>query len=49
MYVKGSDSIKIVHIFLSLKMIFVYYKANSVDPDEIPHYAFYLGLHYLPK
>ena len=25
-------------------------KANSVDPDEMPHYAaFHLGLHCLPK
>ena len=34
--------------FLSLKIVFVL--ANSVDPDEMPHYvAFHLGLHCVPK
>ena len=34
-------------IFLSLKIDFVL--ANSIDPDEMPHYAaFHLGLHCLP-
>ena len=34
--------------FLSLKIDFAL--ANSVDPDEMPHYvAFHLSLHYLPK
>ena len=33
-------------IFFSLKIVFVL--ANSVDPDEMPHYAaFHLGLHCL--
>ena len=36
------------NIFLSLKIVFV--KANSVDPDEMPHYlAFLLGLQCLQK
>ena len=35
-------------VFLSLMIVFVL--ANSVDPDEMPHYAaFHLGLHCLPK
>ena len=34
--------------FLSRKIVFVL--ANSVNPDEMPHYAaFHLGLHCLPK
>ena len=34
--------------FLSLMIVFVL--ANSVDPDEMLHYAaFHLGLHCLPK
>ena len=38
----------IKNLFLSLKIVFVI--ANSVDPDEMPHYtAFHLGLHCLPK
>ena len=49
-YIKGSQIIisKNTIVFFSLKIIFVL--ANSVDPDEMPHYAaFYLGLHCLPK
>ena len=39
---------QVIIIFLSLKIIFVL--ANSVDPDEMPHYAsFHLFLHCLPK
>ena len=35
-------------VFLSLKMDFV--RANSAEPDEMPHYAaFHLGLGCLPK
>ena len=35
-------------ILFSLKIVFVL--ANSVDPDEMLHYAaFHLGLHCLPK
>ena len=35
-------------MFLSLKIVFVI--ANSVNPDEMPHYAaFHLGVHCLPK
>ena len=38
----------IISKILSLKIVFVL--ANSVDPDEMPHYAtFHLGLHCLPK
>ena len=44
-YTEGSQ-VKIV--LLSLKIVFVI--ANSVDPDEMPHYsAFHLGHHSLPK
>ena len=43
--VKGSNLIK--KVFFSLK---VFVLANSVDPDEMLHYAaFHLGLHYFPK
>ena len=35
-------------LFLSLMIVVVL--ENSVDPDEMPHYAaFQLGLHCLPK
>ena len=35
---------KRIIVFLSLKMVFVL--ANSVYPDEMPHYAaFHLGIH----
>ena len=35
-------------VFLSLKIDLIL--ANSVDPDEMPHYAaFHLGLHCLLK
>ena len=48
-YIEGSQiiiSTKIV--FLSLKISFVL--VNSVDPDEMMHYAaFHLGLHCLSK
>ena len=45
-FIEGSSFYYIV--FLSLKIDFV--KANSADPDEMPHYAaFNLGLHCLPK
>ena len=44
-FIEGSQ-IRIV--FLSLKNGFVL--ANSVGPDEMPHYAaFHLCLHYLPN
>ena len=46
LYLKGSQ----VEIskFLSLKIVLIL--ANSVDPDEMQHYAgFHLGLHCLPK
>ena len=34
--------------FVSLEIVTVI--ANSIDPDEMLHYAvFHLGLHYLPK
>ena len=37
---------KIAFIFLKVVPI----SANSVDPDEMPHFAaFHLGLHFLPK
>ena len=36
------------NVFLSLMVIFIL--ANSVDPNEMPHYAvFYSGFNYLPK
>ena len=39
---------EIVCVFPFLKIAFVF--ANSVDPDEMPHYvAFHLALHCLPK
>ena len=35
-------------VFLSLRIVFTL--TNSVDPDEMPHYAaFHLGLHCLSK
>ena len=35
-------------VFLSLKVVLII--ANSVDPDEMQHYAaFHQGLHCLPK
>ena len=35
-------------VFLTLKIVFVL--ANTVDADEMPHYAVnHLGLHCLPK
>ena len=35
-------------VFLSLNVVLII--ANSVDPDEMQHYAaFYLGLYCLPK
>ena len=35
-------------VFLSLLVVFIL--GNSVDPDEMQHYAaFHLGLHCLPK
>ena len=48
MYIEGSQVIISKNIlFLSLKIYFV--KANSADPDKMPHYAtFHLGLHCLP-
>ena len=37
-----------VNVFLSLKIVLI--SANSVDSDEMQHYAaFHLGLHCLPK
>ena len=41
----AGDSFRIV--FLSLEIVFVI--ANSVDPDEMCHAAFHLGLQCLPK
>ena len=48
-YIKGSQVILSKQfIFLSLKINFVL--ANSVDPDEMTHYAaFHLGLHCFQK
>ena len=49
-YIEGSQVIilKKIIVFLSLKIDFVL--ANSVDPDEMLHYAaFHLGLHCLPN
>ena len=43
-YIKGCYNFQIKIVFLSLKMIMVL--ANSVEPDEMPHYAaFHLCLH----
>ena len=46
-YIEGSKDViskKMLYFFPNLKMGFVL--ANSVDPDEMPHYAeFHLGLH----
>ena len=37
-----------MYFFHSVRIVFVL--ANSVDLDEMPHYAvFHLGLHCLPK
>ena len=49
LYIEGSRLIfSNQNVFLSLKIVFVL--ANSVDPDEMPHYAaFHLRLHCLPK
>ena len=39
-----------IKIVLLIIRRFVFVLANSVDPDEMPHYAaFYLVLHCLPK
>ena len=49
-YIEGSQVIISPQniIFLSLKIDFAL--ANSVNPDEMPHYAaFNLGFHCLPK
>ena len=49
-YIEGLQVIisKFEIVLLSLKICFIF--ANSVDPDEMPHYAaFHLGLHCLPK
>ena len=49
MYFKGSQVEFLNYcVFLSLKVVLIL--ANSVDPDEMQHYAaFHLGLHCLPK
>ena len=46
--IKGSFFLNYDDVFLSLKVIVIV--ANSVNPDEMQHYAaFHLGLHCLPK
>ena len=46
LWVSGYNLKKIV--FFCLKIFFTF--TNSVDPDEMQHYAaFHLGLHYLLK
>ena len=48
MYSEGSQVVFFLNVFLSPMVIFIL--ANSVDPDEMPHYAaFHPGLNYLPK
>ena len=50
LYFKGSQVEFFLNysVFLSLKVVLIL--ANSVDPDEMQHYAaFHLGLHCLPK
>ena len=45
-YIEGSQ---VVHVFLSLNVIFIFAN-NSADPVEMPPSAtFHLGLHCLPK
>ena len=48
-YIKGSQVIISNENCISFSEI-VFVLANSVDPDEMLHYAaFHLGLHYLPR